>query len=150
MRYGECEDDCLEIIMEPEVKGTMVVPRQVLAMINNQYRSGFSSLEMLEETVATTPAGLMFRVFSPLVEIFNEKSHQLFAEGFITYWYDNMFNPKGFTRKPEHIGPQVLTMEHLRVGFLVCLCPLLLSLIAFFVELLFSPKVSKMFYKHCI
>lgn len=150
VRYGECDDNCLEIIIEPEVKGTMILPRQVLATINNQYRSGFASLEMLEETIATTPAGLMFRVFSPLIEIFNEKSQQLFAGGFITHWYDRMFNPMGFTRKPEEIGPQVLTMEHLRICFLVCLCPLALSLIAFLLELLFSPRLSRMFYKYFV
>lgn len=126
------------------------MPRQELNRISSYYRSGFSSLEMLVETYEIFPARLKFRLFSPLVEVFNEKSHQLLASGFIAHWEKILYDPKGLKKKHEAIGPQVLTMEHLKVGFLVCLCPLLLSVFAFLIEVFMSSRLSRMFYKHCL
>lgn len=119
MRQRECYDeDCHRTIVEPEEKLTQMEQRQVLTHINIHYRSGFSSLSLLEENVKTTPAGLVFRLFSPLIELFNEKCHQLLAGGFIAHWNNHEFNPKGFKMKLDKIGPQVLTMEHVNVCFL--------------------------------
>lgn len=82
-------------------------------------------------------------MFSPLVEIFNEKIQQLLAGGFISHWYQDMLDAKGITRNPEKIKPQVLTMEHVTIGFFVCLCPLILSVAVFFCEVLFFWLRSK-------
>lgn len=86
---------------------------------------------MLDETFITIPASLMLPLYSPLVEIFNEKIHQMHSGGLIYYLEKNYTNPKGLKNQPEEIGPQVLTMEHLEIGFLVCLCPMALSVLVF-------------------
>lgn len=57
------------------------------------------------------------------------------SSGLIQYWINELFNPKGLKVKSEDIEPQVLTMEHVTVGFLVCLCPLASSIIIFIFEI---------------
>lgn len=42
------------------------------------------------------------------------------------YW-----NPQGFNRGEDQIGPQVLTLDDLGVAFQICCIPLALSLAAF-------------------
>lgn len=125
------------IIVEPENEATTLVPRNLLTIFNNLFRSGFSSLSCLEENYDTAQLGLKYPTLSPLVEIFNEKIHQLMDAGLISYWYNKMKNPSGITKKPDEIGPQVLTMDHVTVGFLVCLCPSIMSILMFVCEVAF-------------
>ena len=44
--------------------------------------------------------------------------------------------------KLEEVGPQVLTMDHLRIGFLACCIPLALAVIAFIGECAWSKYVA--------
>lgn len=109
-----------------------------LSIVHNQwYRDGFSSLILLDEVVYTIPISVTFPYFSPIFEISNEKLHQLIASGLTSYWYDKIINPKGLKIKPEDVGPQVLTMEHVTIGFIVCMWPLALSILVFIFEVLF-------------
>lgn len=128
--------ECLALIVEPANKATALFSPTLLYLVNNFiHRSGFSSLELLGETFIKTPVSLMFPYHSPLVEIFNEKIHQMLSNGLIYHIEESFTNPKGLIQKLEEIGPQVLTMEHLVIGFLICLCPLMLSVLVFVGEL---------------
>lgn len=135
IRSSDCEGDCFDIIAEPANFGATLAAPYSLSKISNKYRSGVTSIALLEDFLFTIPVAVAFPYFSPLVETFNEKIHQLLAGGFITHWYSDIMNPKGFTIKPEEIGPQVLTMDHVTIGFLFCLFPLMLGFVAFICEL---------------
>lgn len=111
---------------------------------NNFYHHGFSSLGLLEEVYLTVPISVMFHFYSPLFEPFDERIHQLQSSGLISYWYELESNDRGLKFKASDIGPQVLTMDHVTVGFMVCLVPLVLSLLTFLIELAVF-KLKEMF-----
>lgn len=141
---SECEGvDCFDIIAEPANVGATLAAPYSLSKISNKYRSGVSSIALLEDFLFTIPVAVAFPYFSPLVETFNEKMHQLLAGGFIAQWYTDIMNPKGLTIKPDEIGPQVLTMDHVTIGFLFCLCPLMLGFVAFICEVAIKSIAAK-------
>lgn len=108
---------------------------QIMFVLNNKYRSGFTSLKMLPNGFLTLAVGFVYKRFSPFIEIMNEKLLEVVASGLTNYWIEIRLNPKGLRRIVEEIGPQVLTMEHLEVGFFICLAPLVLSIIVFALEI---------------
>lgn len=90
-------------------------------------------MHTLDERVVSFSFAFGFKPFSPFFEIFNEKIGQLLANG----WLQNsipeeILSLKG--KKMEDIGPQVLTMDHLEVGFIVCLIPQGVAFIVFLLE----------------
>lgn len=99
----------------------MATPNFMSTIYNVKYRSGFSSLFLLEETLFTLTVGLSFPLFCPFFETFNERIDQMIANGMIAYWYKNRINPKGVKRVVEKVGQQVLTLAHLAIGFQICL-----------------------------
>lgn len=139
IRYVFWPYEAKDIVAEPANRATAIIaPESLAGDVTNNYRSGFASLYLLEENIFTVPSGINFPLFSPLFEAFDQKVHQLLDTGLFSYWYRNLLNSKGFSRsKVEEIGPQVLTMEQLAVGFLICLCPLILSGLVFFGELIY-------------
>lgn len=109
---------------------------KMLWIINNRvYRSGTSSILLLKEKLRSLFIGLAFKPFSPFYEILNEKIFRMVSAGLIDYWMNRSMNPRGSTAFDENVGPQVLTMEHLAIGFKVCLVPLAISLTVFFFEM---------------
>lgn len=85
---------------------------------------------------------------SPFYEEVNKKLDQLSSSGLLEYWYQNFLNPRRKRlMKAEEVGPQVLTIEHLGICFLLWLIPLTCSLVVFLGELLvFSwPKIREKF-----
>lgn len=126
---------CLEIIVEPTNKATIVLfPGLLFQAFNTEYRSGCSSLIVLDETIRLSFMGIEFKPFSPFFEAFTEQIDWMIAAGLTQLWYSNLINPKNLKRTEEEIGPQILTMEHLAVAFKVCLAPLILSVFVFAVE----------------
>lgn len=127
----------MDIIAEPANKGTLTLYPIFLSDVhNNQYRSGFSSITVLEETVNSDSFGTVFKPFSPFFEAFNEKIDHIVSSGMFSLWYKDGENAKGIKRVEDVIGPQVLTMEHLNVAFLVCFVPLAISGFAFAYEVI--------------
>lgn len=55
----------------------------------------------------------------------------LASGGILNYWLNFETNPSGIDRKNDGVGPQVLTVDHLMMGFQIFLAALLISLIAF-------------------
>lgn len=116
----------------------MPITREFLESIHNtQYRSGVSSISLLpDENLSSEFMGLAFRPYSPFFETFDEKIDQLISSGLTAHWFKNYINPKGLKRVAGVIGPQMLTMEHLTIGFQICLVMLMLSFIVFTLELI--------------
>ena len=73
------------------------------------------------------------------VEVFNEKLAEMEPNGLMEYWR----RIRSFsTTKVEEIGPQVLTMDHLTLGFFACCIPMVLAVIAFIGEFVWSKLVT--------
>lgn len=102
---------------------------------NHEYRSGLTSLHVIDEFVQSTYFCLYLKNFSPFNELLNEIIMNFNDAGIFDYDVKDFLNPKGIHRKIEEDGPQVLTMEHLEIGFIICSIPLSLAVIAFFIEI---------------
>lgn len=78
----------------------------------------------------------------PYFDIFDDLINIFAHHGFTNYQFDHssVFKYLKFSSsyklKLEALGPQVLTMDHLEIAFIFSLCPLILSFVAFFGELL--------------
>lgn len=117
---------------------------------NGLYRSGISSMMMLKEPLRALFIGLTFKPVSPFYELVNDHLGRMLSGGLIDFWINSVFNPR--TEKTDGvIGPQVLTMEHLEMGFKFCLIPMMLGFILFIVEVSSkrSKKISKYLIKFC-
>ena len=133
------------IVVEPEFKMTIVmIEEQFKYFESTGYFTGRSSLTLLDETYGYFYIGIPFNRFKPVFEEINEKTHQALAAGiFPKFLYGTGFRYL-IQKIAEEIPVLVLTMDHLSIGFLVCLIPLAMSLVAFAFEL-FSSKIVKVF-----
>ena len=109
------------------------------------YRSGTSSLQFLKEDYITHHYGVVFVSFNPYFATYNEVQMGLESNGFMAKWRSD---EKLRTRKPEEMEPQVLTLDHLRFGFVACLIAGVVSLVAFTGELAWS-RLLPLFSKFC-
>lgn len=110
---------------------------EFLGELNSAFRSGVTSLALLKDsTYKTYFRSITFRPYHPYFEMFNEKIGELISGGILQHLYRKKLNPKSQFFVEENIGPQILTMEHLEMGFAICLIPLTKAIIAFIFELL--------------
>lgn len=129
--------DCFNMIAEPTAKNTVIGSVKILWIINNiRLKTGQSSILLLKETFRNLFIGLTFKDFSPFYETLGEKIGEMSSAGLIGLWWTREFQNNDRKRVVDDIGPQVLTMEHLEIGFTICLVPLTLSVIVFIGELL--------------
>lgn len=131
------------IIVEPENRGTMLFTQSVLENINRKYKSGTSSITLLDEPHVTLPIFMKFPRFSPYFDTFNSKIDQMVSSGLVYHWWQHWLEIAGSKKstKNDVTEPQVLVLEHVTIGFKICLIPLLLSIIAFTIEI--SVKLYK-------
>ena len=80
-----------------------------------------------------------------IFETFNDIQMKLESNGIMEKWRKSQTYR---TVKPEEIGPQVLTLDHLRFGFLACFIAGVVSLVAFTGELAWS-RLLPLFSKFC-
>lgn len=153
---GECvEGDqsdfmkCIDIVAEPANRGTMFLTQEMINVNEVEYyRSGLFSVTLLDETIVSQKRGFVYKPFSPFFETFNEKIDEMLSSGIVEYWNKKLFNPSLVKRTEEEVGPQVLTMEHLEVGFISCLIFLILSIFVFLLEVfipLIKSSIKKLF-----
>lgn len=88
----------------------------------------------LKETISLSLGGMVFSKFCPYFERFNEIIGQMNANGMSKKNLNDYY--KNSDRKPEEIGPQVLSMDHLGIPFLIILMFLSLSCLVFIMELI--------------
>jgi len=126
-------DEILDQIAEPSFKGTMIVTENTLLSINAaNYASGTTSIKLLKEPIMKMVFGIMLPVKHPIVETFNLKILQLNSAGLIQYWIARNL---GNRDEPEpESEPEVLTLEHLAIGFKIHTFFLIISAIAFVLE----------------
>jgi hypothetical protein len=114
-----------------------------LLYINNQYRSGFSSLLILKSEIRPINFGLMFAPFHPFYPTFNKKISEMIEAGLTQYWIDNTIKPRGYQQNQEASKPEVLTLDHIEVCFLVWLVFLGLSCLVFVAEMAYFYIAKK-------
>jgi hypothetical protein len=100
-------------------------------MYKDFYRSGVSSIYESNENIASGCKGITTN--TALRDIIHLKASQLHEFGVITH-LDKNSSLEGFRTKPDEIGPQVLTIRHLKAGFVVIGFFLGLSCIVFMIE----------------
>jgi hypothetical protein len=127
----------LEAFTEPENRLAIVASSKLMKMYHlNTYKTGMSSIVVSDEDVAPLTWG--FSMNAPMKDIISLKASQLNEAGILSHDLNNLFFKYPHS-KPEDIGPQVLTLKHLRAGFVVILCLLALSIAVFAVEIV--PKL---------
>lgn len=120
----------LDVAAEPANKFAIALPVAVLTALTQNYRSGETSLKVLDETIKAHYHSFIYQLHSPFVHIFDEKLIQMHEAGIIKH-----LMPLSKRKTTiEELEPQVLTMDHLEIGFLSCLVPMILSGIAFIAE----------------
>ena len=132
-----------DIVSEPSNQAASIVEYSsiILEIEREIYHSGHVSFDILIETFKMMYSGVMFYNFSPFIKPFNEMLALFEANGLMELWRrDYVYRP----REIEDIGPQVLTMGHLHIGFLACLIPLFICIIVFFGELSWSRIVAEL------
>lgn len=104
----------------------------------------------MEENYFTILKAFLFkRSASFLVEPFNEKLGRLASAGIRSEKAVISSVSAVLPKVIDEIGPQVLTIDHLYLGFLVVILLLLLCIVVFFVEVLVA-KVKKLWLEHCL
>lgn len=83
--------------------------------------------------------GLVHKARSPFIKILEKKIVQLFEAGLTDLWIKRMVTSDGIKRKLDDVGPQVLTLEHLEIGFVVWLVALAFTIPVFLVEIGHRP-----------
>jgi hypothetical protein len=111
------------------------------SLYSETYRSGVASVFVADENVG--PKYIGFIMSPPLNDIITLKASQLQEAGITQRFIKSKFL-RGVEFKPEEIGPQVLTLQHLKTGFVMIFCLLASSVAVFAVEI--APKLARMFW----
>lgn len=136
-RVMGCSDapTCLDIVAEYSNKMFLPHIDTSLDLIHKgEYRSGISSIQIDNQPYTTFFWAHTFPEFSPYIEDFNDVLGRIISSGLGGSW--KLFEVERIFKRKESddIGPQVLTMDHLAVGFFACCCPLVLASLAFIAE----------------
>lgn len=117
----------------------MVIGNRIASTIHNvYYRYGVSSILLLKDSATSLFVTFPFKAFNPFYELFNRMIGNLANGGIYNHWLAIFLKSKGFNPRIDEIGPQVLTMEHLEIGFLICIGASVTSIIAFGLEKIFK------------
>lgn len=116
-------------------------------MINNRYRSGFSSLSTIQDKLLAVNGGQPFPYLSPYFERFNDEIRRMIDAGLTNMWLQKTHNPRGLINKNEKIGPEILTMEHLEVAFKIIIILMAISVVVFLAEILCFHVISSRAWK---
>lgn len=82
----------------------------------------------------TITCGYGFKPFSPFYETFKDMFGQLVTLGFSSSMELQLPLPPNKRTEDLEIGPQILTMDHLGLGFIACLIFMGLATVVFFME----------------
>jgi hypothetical protein len=114
------------------------------AVYKSTYRSGLSSVTIADEDVS--PLQMAYVMHVSLKDIVRPKLSHLHEAGLFSYKLKHLRLEK-FRTKLEEIGPQVLTLTHLKAGFVVIFVLLAVSVVAFAAECapILMKKVKNLF-----
>lgn len=131
---------CVEYVSNFENKATTWAVRNLANFIQSrQYISGIPSFKILTENLATVHRGLAFNYNSPYFEAFNEIIGRMVSSGLPNYWFNAKYL-KDFDPRVPDIGPQVLNLGHLQIGFFACLVLFIIGFLIFLGEKAFGGR----------
>lgn len=138
----------LHRVAEPANRVVMVGTLTDMEFFHNRiFRNGFWSIKILKEVLRPRFIAITVQDFSPFYEILNREALRMIAGGILQLSWRYTANPTGMKKvEEEEIGPQVLTMDHLEIGFVICSIPLAIGASVFFVEFLI-PRVKVLCHK---
>lgn len=136
-------DEWIDIIAEPANKKTLVATAEFMEFFEKRaYRNGKLSIGFLNQKLPGIFTSFPMAPLDPFFEEFDEKI-QMFVESgvFIVTILQFKYNVR--TMYNEEVPPLVLTLDDLSVGFIVCLVPMALGVIAFLVEAT-APRIKSL------
>ena len=126
-------DFYMDVASESSNRAATAGYRQHINQIENHvYRSGITSLAPLDEDYIMFHHGVVFKHFSPYFETFNDVKIWFESNGIMEKYRQDS---KLVSKKQDDLGPQILSMDHLKIGFLACLVPMAVSIAVFIAEL---------------
>jgi hypothetical protein len=125
-----------DMIAEPSNRVTILHGRSSIEDLRGFYRSGETSLKLLDITDDNMSGGLKFKAFNQYFEAFGVQIEQLRSSGLLDYWQKRLKDRYQRIESIEYAGPQVLTLDQLSYGFCACMIVLLLAAVAFTAEFL--------------
>jgi hypothetical protein len=132
------ENHPVDALADPENRIALLTTNMLMkGLLRENYRYGVSSVFVSDENIATIRIGYVIK--TPFKDIISLKLSQLQEAGI--FLKINSLYMQDFEMKPEAIGPQVLTIQHLGTGFVVIFSLLALSVAVFAVEI--APKLWK-------
>jgi hypothetical protein len=126
-------------MMEPSEKLGFLVQRLFFhILIKDELRSGKPSPQLLDENFLQLSYAMMFTRNLPYTETFKNLVNQLITSGIVTEIQNERLLKHIPERTSEKIPPQVLTLEHLAVGFAIYLVATAFCVLVFVIEKIFS------------
>lgn len=135
------ELEIFDMTVDAANKNTQAITVELIDKIEKiLYRSGKTSLKILDYNVGTQFITFPLTPFDPFYEEFRETILKLIEAGICPFRLNGKMVDRVLRRNRlnENVPPLVLTLEDLGVGFIVCSIPLCLSVAAFLFELLIS------------
>lgn len=133
--------DWLHAVAEPANKKILVVTTEFMeALEKHFYRSGKTSVAVADVNLEPIFISFAMTPFNPFFEEFSEKIQRLVEAGICPDRLAGRTSNAKLRNKlfDEEVPALVLSMDDLGVGFEVCLIPLIMSAVAFFVEVIYS------------
>jgi len=94
-------------------------------------RSNFTNYKLLDQSPISAHEGMVLVLGHPINEAINNKITALLESGIMDYWITNATYLKA---EKEDLGPQVLTLDHLFIGFVIWLIALAFAVVVFLIE----------------
>jgi hypothetical protein len=118
--------------------------KQYMGMV---FGSGTSSIIVAEPSIAPVYFGISTEqhVMKPELHLLASKLRE---SGILAHLMKNYLFRDEMNEKPREIGPQVLTLGHLRAGFIICIVMWSLSALAFIFE--YSVRIWKKLFTLCV
>lgn len=121
----------LEIALNSSIKAAVIIDELDDMFLRTKLGDSFN---LLPENFAHEARALMVYKSHMIYPCFKAKHDQLIESGFVSHW-KQAFD----VNVPKKVnGPLVLTMEHLKAGFLVWVYSIMLSVVVFVLELIHS------------
>lgn len=129
------------VVAEPENKFVLLLCEGVASVFEEKHlREGKMSLKFLDEQLRTQAIVFSIKKFSPFFEEFKNQIQMLNEAGKFSYTTGHNFKSQ-HEQIDAGVPALVLNMEDLGIGFLVCLVPMTLSVVAFVCELV-VPRIQ--------
>jgi len=98
-------------------------------------KSGFKNYKIIEETFLSTSEGITLIFSHAINEAIDEKIAALLESGIISYWIEQALKEATIIGNLDMDGPQVLTMDHLFIGFTIWLIASTFTIVVFVIEI---------------